>query len=79
MRVLIARGPQLAALRECGVQVLSGRGDFAAHPHATDDPREIGEVDYVFLGLKAHSYAKAGALMPPLGLHTIYTVVGWSD
>ncbi len=63
---LIARGPQLAALRERGVQVLSERGDFAAHPHATDDPREIGEVDYVFLGLKAHSYAKAGALMPPL-------------
>lgn len=63
---LVARGPQLAALRERGVQVLSGRGDFAAHPHATDDPRDIGVVDYVFLGLKAHSYAGAGALLAPL-------------
>ncbi len=27
---LIARGPQLQALRERGVQVLSDRGDFAA-------------------------------------------------
>jgi len=63
---LIARGPQLEALRGRGVQVLSDRGDFAAHPHATDDARDIGEVDYVFLGLKAHSYAKMGALLPPL-------------
>ena len=68
---LIARGPQLDALRDRGVQVLSDRGDFAAHPHATDDPRDIGEVDYVFLGLKAHSYPKVGALLPPLlGPHT---------
>ncbi len=67
MRVLIARGPQLAALRERGVQVLSVRGDFAAHPHATDDPREIGEVDYVFLGLKAHSYAKVAVWDRSLG------------
>ena len=68
---LIARGPQLEALRHRAVQVLSDRGDFAAHPHATDDPRDIGEVDYVFLGLKAHSYAKMGAILPPLlGPHT---------
>jgi len=63
---LIARGPQLDALRKRGVQVLSERGDFAAHPHATSDSRDIGEVDYVFLGLKAHSYATAGALLQPL-------------
>ena len=73
---LIARGPQLDALRQCGVQVLSDRGDFAEHPHATDDPRDIGEVDYVFLGLKAHSYARAGALLfPPLGPQTAIVAV----
>ncbi len=33
----------------------SPRGDFTAHPRATDDPAEVGPVDYVFLGLKANS------------------------
>ncbi|MGI5521751.1 2-dehydropantoate 2-reductase [Micromonospora sp. CA-259024] len=63
---LIARGAHLAALRAGGVRVLSPRGDFSAHPHATDDPADIGPVDYVFLGLKAHSYASAGPLLEPL-------------
>ena len=63
---LLARGPHLAAIRERGVTVLSPRGDFRAHPHATDDPTEIGPVDIVFLGLKAYSYAGAGPLLAPL-------------
>jgi 2-dehydropantoate 2-reductase len=63
---LVARGAHLAALRQQGVRVLSPRGDFTAHPHSTDDPAEIGEVDYVFLGLKAHSYASSGPLLAPL-------------
>jgi 2-dehydropantoate 2-reductase len=68
---LVARGAHLRALREEGVRVLSPRGDFVAHPPATDDPHEIGPVDYVFLGLKAHSYASSGALIQPLlGEHT---------
>ncbi|MFI6348074.1 2-dehydropantoate 2-reductase [Streptomyces sp. NPDC050560] len=63
---LIARGPHLAAMRRHGVRVLSPRGDFAARAHATDDPAEVGPVDYVFLGLKAHSYAACGPLIEPL-------------
>jgi 2-dehydropantoate 2-reductase len=63
---LLARGAHLAAMRERGVTVLSPRGDFHAHPHATDDPSEIGPVDIVFLGLKAYSYADAGPLLAPL-------------
>ncbi|MGH3630524.1 MAG: 2-dehydropantoate 2-reductase, partial [Sciscionella sp.] len=63
---LVARGPHLAAMRDSGVRVKSPRGDFTAHPHATDDPRQIGPVDYVFLGLKAHSYPLAGELVQPL-------------
>ena len=63
---LIARGAHLAALRRDGVRVLSPRGDFAAKPHAADDPAEVGDVDYVFLGLKAHSYATCGPLLEPL-------------
>ncbi|MEU1618821.1 2-dehydropantoate 2-reductase [Streptomyces sp. NPDC005722] len=63
---LIARGEHLQAIRAHGVRVNSPRGDFVAKPHATDDPEEIGPVDYVFLGLKAHSYASSGPLISPL-------------
>ncbi|MEV7866175.1 2-dehydropantoate 2-reductase [Streptomyces sp. NPDC088124] len=63
---LIARGPHLAAMRQYGVQVRSPRGDFTARVHATDRPDGIGPVDYVFLGLKANSYAACGPLVAPL-------------
>jgi 2-dehydropantoate 2-reductase len=63
---LIARGEHLAAMRRDGVTVLSPRGDFHARPRATSDPAEVGPVDIVFLGLKAYSYAGAGALIRPL-------------
>lgn len=63
---LIARNENLRAIRKNGVRVLSDRGDFEARPHATDDPTEVGPVDYVFLGLKAHSYPTAGPLVEPL-------------
>ncbi|NUR40294.1 MAG: 2-dehydropantoate 2-reductase [Streptomyces sp.] len=71
---LIARGPHLAAMRQNGVQVLSPRGDFTAHTHATDDPADIGPVDYVLLGLKATSYAACGPLIEPL-LHDNTAVI----
>jgi 2-dehydropantoate 2-reductase len=63
---LIARNDHLDAMRSRGVRVLSPRGDFEAHPNATDDPAEVGPVDYVFLGLKAHSYPTCGPLVEPL-------------
>ncbi|MEU1437595.1 2-dehydropantoate 2-reductase [Streptomyces sp. NPDC005786] len=71
---LIARGPHLAAMRRDGVRVLSPRGDFTARPSATDDPSDVGPVDFVFLGLKAHSYAASGPLVHPL-LHDRTAVV----
>ena len=71
---LIARGDNLEALRRHGVRVRSDRGDFDAHPPATDDSTEIGPVDFVFLGLKANSYASCGPLLEPL-LHEETAVV----
>lgn len=71
---LIARGEHLTAIRERGVQVLSPRGDFVAHTPATDDPSEVGPVDYVFLGLKANSYASCGPLIAPL-MHERTTII----
>jgi 2-dehydropantoate 2-reductase len=71
---LIARGDNLEAMRRHGVRVRSPRGDFEAHPPATDDSREIGPVDFVFLGLKANSYETCGPLLEPL-LHDETAVV----
>ncbi|MFF2655598.1 2-dehydropantoate 2-reductase [Streptomyces sp. NPDC058045] len=68
---LIARNEHLRAMQANGVQVNSARGDFHATPNATDDPTEVGPVDYVFLGLKAHSYPSCEPLIKPLlGEHT---------
>ena len=61
---LIARGQQLVALRRSGVRVISERGDFSAHPHATDDLDAVGDADVVFVSLKAYSLP---ALAPRLG------------
>jgi 2-dehydropantoate 2-reductase len=70
--VLIARGPHLRALQEHGVRVLSPRGDFEAHPRATDDLAAVQGVDVVFVALKAHSLPdmapRLGALLA--GSHT---------
>ncbi|WP_309113722.1 2-dehydropantoate 2-reductase [Saccharothrix sp.] len=63
---LIARGAHLQAMQHKGVRVRSARGDFSAKPHATADPTEVGPVDFVFLGLKAHQYASCGPLLEPL-------------
>jgi 2-dehydropantoate 2-reductase len=63
---LVARGANLEAMRTNGIHVLSSRGDFIARPPATDDPREIGPVDVIFLGLKANGYATCGPLLDPL-------------
>jgi 2-dehydropantoate 2-reductase len=64
----------MEAIRERGVRVLSPRGDFVASTPVTDDPSEIGPVDYVFLGLKANSYATCATLIEPL-LHEETAVV----
>src|SRR3954447_21996245 len=71
---LIARGANLEAMRARGVRVISPRGDFSAHPPATDDRGEVGPVDFVFLGLKANAYASAGDLLEPL-LHEHTAVI----
>ena len=61
---LLARGPQLRAIAERGVRVVSPEGDFHARPKATGDPQSIGPVDVVFLAVKAHSLPD---LAPRLG------------
>ncbi|MDX6280670.1 MAG: 2-dehydropantoate 2-reductase [Kribbellaceae bacterium] len=63
----VARGEHLAALRKNGLTVESVAGDFALETvMATDDPAEIGEVDYVLLGVKTWQLERAIASLGPL-------------
>lgn len=60
---LIARGAHLEALRRDGVRLLTEDEEKVARAPATDDPREIGPQDVVFVTLKAHSVP---AILEPL-------------
>jgi 2-dehydropantoate 2-reductase len=68
----VARGAQLAAMREHGLRVRSAGGDLHLAPvRATDDPREIGPVDLVLFGVKLwDTSAAAEAIRPLLGPDT---------
>jgi 2-dehydropantoate 2-reductase len=68
---LFARGPHLRAMQEHGVQVKSGDGDFIARPTIVSSLEEVGPVDVVFLGVKAHALPQlAPQLRPVLGADT---------
>ncbi len=68
----IARGAQLAALRQRGLRVLSADGDMhVEHVAATDDPRQVAPVDLVLFGVKLWDTEDAARLiMPMLGANT---------
>ena len=68
---LFARGPHLRAMQEHGVQVKSNDGDFIARPTIASSLEEVGPVDVVFLGVKAHALPQlAPQLRPVLGADT---------
>ena len=63
----IARGAHLRAIRESGLKVDSVAGDFTIFPaSATDDVREVGEVDLVILGVKAWQVPEAARTIKPV-------------
>jgi len=68
---LFARGPHLRAMQEHGVRVRSVDGDFQARPRIAGALQDVGPVDVVFLGVKAHSLPQvAPQLHPVLGPET---------
>jgi len=68
---LFARGPHLRAMQERGVQVKSREGDYVARPAIAASLDEVGPVDVVFLGVKAHGLPQlAPHLKPVLGPET---------
>ncbi len=69
--VLYARGPHLRAMQEHGVRVQGSNEDFVAHPQISGNLAEIGPVDVVILGVKAHGLpALVPHLAPVLGPET---------
>src|SRR5580658_10336732 len=68
---LFARGPHLRAMQEHGVQVKSPEGDFVSHPAIASSLEEVGPVDVIFLGVKAHGLPQlAPQLRPVIGPET---------
>jgi len=63
----IARGAHLQAIRENGLIVKSIHGDVTIKPaNATDDPAQVGAVDYILFGVKTYDTASAAEAMKPL-------------
>lgn len=63
----IARGDHLRAIKADGLKVDSPAGDFVIFPaQATDDVKEVGEVELVIVGVKAWQVPDAARTMKPL-------------
>lgn len=63
----IARGQQLQAISQNGIQVQSVHGGFAVAPvRATSNPAEVGPVDLVLFCVKAYDAEVAAAQIKPL-------------
>jgi 2-dehydropantoate 2-reductase len=69
---LIARGAHLAAIQEHGLALRSALGDVLIRPaRASDDPADIGPVDWVIFAVKLYdTEAAAAATRPLLGPET---------
>ena len=63
---LIARGTHLAAIKEKGLQLVSGDGNYTVTPKAVENPAEAGIQDYVIVTLKAPAVADMAAKMAPM-------------
>lgn len=73
---VLARGANLAAIGEKGLQVRTPEGSFVARVKASDDARQFGSVDFAVLSVKTYSLpevapaarelASRGALILPL-------------
>ncbi len=65
--VFIARGSHLHAMRENGLQIRSGEGDFRVKPvQAIELPAEIEPVDLVIVAVKAWQVPEAARAIEPI-------------
>ena len=68
----IARGAHLKAIRANGLTVKSVHGDLTIKPaKATDNPAEVGAVDWILFGVKTYdTQAATRAMQPMIGAQT---------
>lgn len=65
--IFIARGAHLNAVQENGLRVKSIHGDFhVKSAQATDDPAQVGPVDFLLFCTKAYALDEAAHLIRPL-------------
>lgn len=65
--IFIARGEHLQTIRTHGLRVESTKGDFVIQPaQATDQADQVGEVDFILLGVKAWQVTEAASAMRPM-------------
>src|ERR1700675_1171563 len=62
----VARGAQLAAIRQRGIALWIGAECYSTHIRATDRPESLGIQDVVFVALKSSVLAAAAPGMAPL-------------
>lgn len=68
---VIARGPQLEAIRARGITIEAPDGSFTAHPRAEQDAAALGPQDAVIVTVKAPAVTSvAEAIAPLLGPET---------
>ena len=68
---LVARGTHLESIRAAGLRLQYDGEEHVARLRCTDNPAELGEQDYVVIGLKAHTIDEAvDAMLPLLGPST---------
>ena len=65
--IFIARGEHLQAMLDNGLRVDSIKGDFVVQPiHVTDDPKQVGTVDVILVGVKAWQVPEAAQAIRPM-------------
>jgi len=62
---LVARGQHLRAMREHGLKVRSLAGDFTIPVKATDEPKEIDDIELVLFCVKTYDTEEALAKLAP--------------
>ncbi len=63
----IARGEHLEKIKNDGIRIISDGNDFFAQPAlATDNPKDIGLVDYIILSTKSYDLAASLDLAKPM-------------
>jgi len=63
---VVARGPQLAAIRQNGLKVVTADGELDAPVRASADPAELGPQDAVLVTVKAPALPAVAASIGPL-------------